>query len=55
MFDKLTAVEARYEQMFTDWARRAPEQIGVRLGFNDALAHQIQAGSDMLLMPRFLI
>lgn len=43
--------EARYEQMFTDWARRAPEQIGVHLGFSDALAHQIQAGSDMLLMP----
>lgn len=43
--------EARYEQMFTDWARRAPERIGVRLGFSDALAHQVQAGSDMLLMP----
>jgi starch synthase len=25
--------------------------LGVRLGFNDALAHQIQAGSDCLLMP----
>ena len=43
--------EARYEQMFTDWARRAPERIGVRLGFSDAVAHQIQAGSDMLLLP----
>jgi alpha-D-glucose phosphate-specific phosphoglucomutase len=43
--------DRHYEQLFTDWARRYPEQIAVHLGFDDALAHQIQAGSDMLLMP----
>jgi alpha-D-glucose phosphate-specific phosphoglucomutase len=43
--------ETRYEQMFTDWARRVPDRIGVHVGFSDALAHQTQAGSDMLLMP----
>ena len=43
--------EARYERRFADLARRYPEQIGVRLGFNDPLAHQIQGGSDCLLMP----
>jgi starch synthase len=43
--------EARYERRFTDLGRRYPTQVGVRLGFNDTLAHQIQAGSDCLLMP----
>lgn len=43
--------DLQYERLLTDWARRYPEQVGVRLGFDDALAHQIQAGSDMLLMP----
>src|SRR5262249_25563362 len=43
--------EVHYERLFTEWAQRYPEDIGVRLGFDDALAHQIQAGSDMLLMP----
>lgn len=50
-FVMLGSGEARYEQLFADWARRAPERVGVRIGFSDALAHQIQAGSDMLLMP----
>ncbi|MBI3795748.1 MAG: glycogen synthase GlgA [Deltaproteobacteria bacterium] len=43
--------EARYERRFTDLGRRYPQQVGVRLGFNDTLAHQIQGGSDCLLMP----
>jgi len=43
--------EARYERRFADLGRRYPEQVGVRLGFNNTLAHQIQGGSDCLLMP----
>jgi starch synthase len=43
--------EERYERRFVELGRRYPDQIGVRLGFDDALAHQIQAGSDCLLMP----
>jgi starch synthase len=43
--------EERYERRFVELGRRYPKQIGVRLGFDDALAHQIQAGSDCLLMP----
>jgi starch synthase len=43
--------DARYERRFTDLGRRYPHQVGVRLGFNDTLAHQIQGGSDCLLMP----
>ncbi|HJY82482.1 MAG TPA: glycogen synthase GlgA [Candidatus Binatia bacterium] len=43
--------EARHERRFTDLGRRYPAQVGVRLGFDNTLAHQIQAGSDCLLMP----
>jgi starch synthase len=43
--------EARYEQRFADLGRTYPEQLEVRLGFDDTLAHQIQAGCDCLLMP----
>jgi starch synthase len=32
-------------------AQRYPAQLGVRLGFHDTLAHQIEAGSDCFLMP----
>lgn len=40
-----------YEQRFTELAQMHPERIGVRLDFDDVLAHQIQAGSDCILMP----
>jgi len=43
--------EARYEQRFAELGRARPDQIGVRVGFDDTLAHQIQAGCDCLLMP----
>jgi len=28
-----------------------PEQIGIEIGYNEAIAHQIEAGSDAFLMP----
>ena len=43
--------EARYETFLTAQAQQYPDRLGVRLGFNDALAHQIEAGSDCFLMP----
>jgi starch synthase len=30
---------------------RFPEKVGLRLGYDDALAHQIEAGADIFLMP----
>jgi starch synthase len=30
---------------------RYPDKIGVRIGFDDALAHAIEAGADLFLMP----
>ena len=40
-----------YHDLLADMASRFPDRIGVFLGFDDAVAHQIEAGSDMFLMP----
>lgn len=43
--------EARYENLFNEWHRWLPEKVGVWIGYNNALAHRIEAGADMFLMP----
>lgn len=43
--------ELAYEEGFRGWAARHPQQVALRLGFDDALAHRIYAGSDFFLMP----
>jgi starch synthase len=43
--------EPRYQDMWRDLAARHPEKVGVRIGFDEALAHLIEAGADMFLMP----
>lgn len=40
-----------YEQALLYWARRQPRRIGVMLGYDEALAHQMEAGADIFLMP----
>jgi starch synthase len=50
----LTAVgsgEPRYEEMFRQLEASYPEKIAVRITYSDELAHKIEAGSDMFLMP----
>jgi starch synthase len=43
--------EASHERYF-QWLREAlPGKVGVRIGYDDALAHRIEAGSDVFLMP----
>ncbi|MCC6335645.1 MAG: glycogen synthase GlgA [Myxococcales bacterium] len=41
------AFEARWRQL----AQRFPTRLGVKVGFDNALAHLIEAGSDFFLMP----
>jgi len=36
---------------FAELARRAPDRFAVRFAYDDALAHRIEAGADMFLMP----
>ncbi len=41
----------RYHKMLTQLTERYPEKIAVRLEFDEKLAHKIEAGADMFLMP----
>jgi starch synthase len=43
--------DARYEQFFATLARRYPNRVGFRAGYDEALAHLMEAGCDMFLMP----
>jgi starch synthase len=47
----LGAGEPRYEKFFRDWAFWNKANVGVRIGYDDALAHKIEAGADLFLMP----
>ena len=40
-----------YESMFRALAQAYPSQVGVRIGYDSALSHRIEAGADMFLMP----
>jgi starch synthase len=43
--------EPEYHEALGALARKHPKRIGLRLGFDEALAHKIEAGSDLFLMP----
>ena len=43
--------DRRYHQLFTVLSQRHPTKLGLKLGFSEALAHRIEAGSDVFLMP----
>jgi starch synthase len=43
--------EPRFEQLFAGLAAAFPRQVGFYRGFSNELAHLIEAGADMFLMP----
>lgn len=43
--------ESRYEDFWQRLRDFAPRQVGVYRGYNESLAHRIEAGADMFLMP----
>ncbi|MFN8626489.1 MAG: glycogen synthase GlgA [Candidatus Binatia bacterium] len=43
--------DASYERQFRDLAHRHRNRLAVRIAFDNALAHKIEAGSDLFLMP----
>jgi starch synthase len=59
--DRLMALDATWvmlgsgegwcEDLWRSLAARYPERVATRIGFDDRLAHLIEAGSDMFLMP----
>ena len=43
--------EPRYQDFF-EWLRRHyPDRVGIYIGYNNELAHKINAGADIFLMP----
>jgi starch synthase len=50
-FVLLGSGERRYEDLWLALASRHPDRVGVRIGFDEPLAHRIEAGADVFLMP----
>ena len=50
-FAILGSGDKQLESCFSSLASRFPGQIGVYIGYNNKLAHLIEAGSDMFMMP----
>lgn len=51
LFAVLGSGDRLYEEMFTRLARRVPNKFAVRIAYDSILAHKIQAGADIFLMP----
>ena len=43
--------DPQYEDALRNLARQHPDRVAVHIGFDEGLAHQIEAGSDVFLMP----
>jgi starch synthase len=43
--------DPKYEEMFRGLAKKYPTRLGVKIGYDNELAHKIEAGADMFLMP----
>ena len=50
-FVVLGSGDPRYQDMWRALAARFPNRIGARLGFDESLAHLIEGGADLFLMP----
>lgn len=50
-FVMLGSGQATYHERCAEWARQWPGRFAVRLGYDAQLSHEIQAGSDMILIP----
>lgn len=43
--------DREYEEMFVRLNKQFPQKIAVKIAYNNEIAHKIEAGSDMFLMP----
>ncbi len=50
-FVVLGSGDPRYQDMWRALAARFPNRIGARIGFDESLAHLIEGGADLFLMP----
>jgi starch synthase len=50
----ITAVgtgQPEYEELFLQLAQKHPDRVAVKIGYDNAAAHKVEAGADMFLMP----
>jgi len=50
-FVLLGSGDVKLEKEFLNMASEFPDKVGVKIGFGQALAHEIEAGIDIFLMP----
>jgi starch synthase len=50
-FVLLGSGDRRYEDLWLGLASRHPDRIGAMIGFDEPLAHRIEGGADLFLMP----
>ena len=50
-FVLLGSGEKHFETTLQTFANAHPDKIAIKIGYNETLAHQIEAGSDVFLMP----
>ncbi len=43
--------DPKYEEFFRALAQAYPSRVGAKIAYDDVLAHKIEAGADMFLMP----
>jgi len=43
--------ETHYEILLLEWAQKHPDKLKVIIGYDESLAHQIEAASDIYMMP----
>ena len=43
--------ERRYHDLFTDLSKKFPKSFSIKIAYDNKLAHIIEAGADMFLMP----
>jgi len=43
--------QEKYQVLCAEWARRWPDRFSATLGFDHKLAHRIESGADLFLMP----
>jgi starch synthase len=43
--------EKRYEELFRALAATFPDRVGVKIAYDNTMAHKVEAGADMFLMP----
>lgn len=50
-FVLLGSGQEEYQEMCQAWSRKWPDRFGVYIGYHNGLAHQIEAGADLFMMP----